>query len=239
MENDTLTAPAEGTSSQPDTASVEQAAPETADQGEDVAKLKHEAEVARQEARYQALARKVDVNEFQFRDVFAADRKAAARIAKEKWGITPEEVLAQLSASERASSGEEAPAVANTATDFDAWYARKREAEEAEGAKEAAFAALKLDPESRAKVEQEFAWMAQGKRLDASAARKLVVAAYHAVNADAVAGVESARRSVSSIVTAGQSAVQAAPSVDPVKSEIQSWKATRESSFHKNWYKKA
>ena len=238
MKKDTLAAlEAEGTSPSVVTASAE-AAPAAPDQGEDVAKLKQDAEIARQEARFQALARKVDVDEFQFRDVYAADRKAAARVAKEKWGITPEEVLAQLDAAQRARANPDAPSVAPTATDMDAWYAKKQEAEAAQRAKEAAFAELNLSPEEISVVEGEFQFLSNGRRLDASATRRLVLAAYSAAKSVDVASVESARRTVSSIVTAGQSAVEQAPTVDPVKSEIGQWKAARDASLAKNWYKK-
>lgn len=237
MKKDTLAAlEAEGTSPSEVTASAQEAAPETPDNQGDAAKLKQELETAKQEARYQALARKVDVNEFQFRDVFASDRKAAARIAKEKWGITPEEVLAQLSAHERAKSDPEAAPVAPSATDFDAWYAKKRELESSQRAKEEAIASLNLSEEDAAAVEQEFGFLENGRRLDAATTKRLVLAAFSAVKSGAVSEVDGARRTVSSIVTVGQSAAEPAQPKDAVAEEVKGWKAQRQSGFYKNWY---
>lgn len=220
-----------------DAAAPSQEAPQAPDE---MAKMKAELDKARGEARYQALARKVESDEFQFRDVFRADRKAAERIAREKWGLTPPEVLGQLEAAERAKDPEipdERPVVSDYAI---AAAVAQREQEESVRKAVSDFAdKLALDGERREAFEREYANVTGNRNVTATEAVRYARAAYAMLNDSDVSAVESARAAVGGIVTVGTSAPgEAQPKVgNPIESEIAKMRARRDAASYKNWYK--
>lgn len=215
----------------------EQSAPETTDNGE-VARLKAEAAVAKSEARYQALARKVDQDEFQFRSVFQADQKAAERIAREKWKLTPSEVLGQLAAAEQAAKPEPETTTVVPEHQIRAFLASERERESAAAAKESAVAALGLQGEALEAFEREYATITNGRNVTASEAKRFVKAAFALVHDSDVVTVEAGRAAVAATVRVGQSS-EGTPTPDPetqLQSEVRQMRERNRSAGYSGWY---
>lgn len=221
----------------------EESAPVTTET-EEVAKLKAEVAAAKSEARHQALARKVDQDEFQFRSVYQADQKAAERIAREKWKLTPSEVLGQLAAAEQAANADTSPTAASVVVpenQIRAFIAAEKERESALAAKTAAVEALGLEGDALEAFEREYASITNGRNVTAGEAKRYVKAAFALLNESDVATVENARKNVSSVVRVGQSSEgPAAPEPEQeLDSEVKRMRARREAASYKSWYKNA